>query len=105
MSIINTAINASILAGEKILKIYNDPDSDFSVEEKADNSPLTIADKTGHQVIKAALIETGIPILSEEGKIIEYKERKTWDTFWLTDLSGELQYNKENLLNPYFIVK
>ena len=24
---------------------------------------------------------------------------------WLTDFSGELSYNKENLLNPYFIVK
>jgi 3'(2'), 5'-bisphosphate nucleotidase len=24
---------------------------------------------------------------------------------WLTDFSNELVYNKENLLNPYFIVK
>ena len=24
---------------------------------------------------------------------------------WLTDLTAELQYNKENLLNPWFVVR
>ncbi len=97
MPIINTAIKAAILAGEKILEIYNDPTSDFSVEKKADNSPLTIADKASHHVIEAALIETGIPILSEEGKAIEYDERKHWDTFWCIDpLDGTKEFIKRN---------
>nr|WP_319569947.1 3'(2'),5'-bisphosphate nucleotidase CysQ [uncultured Draconibacterium sp.] len=97
MPIINTAIKAAILAGEKILEIYNDPTSDFSVEKKADNSPLTIADKASHHVIEAALIETGIPILSEEGKTIEYSERKHWDTFWCIDpLDGTKEFIKRN---------
>lgn len=39
------AIDAALAAGEKILSIYNDPNSDFQVEKKADNSPLTIADR------------------------------------------------------------
>ena len=39
------AIDAALQAGEKILSIYDDPTSDFQVEKKADNSPLTIADR------------------------------------------------------------
>ena len=42
------AIDAALAAGEKILSIYNDPNSDFQVEKKADNSPLTIADRAAH---------------------------------------------------------
>lgn len=37
------AIDAALKAGEKILSIYDDPASDFEIERKADNSPLTIA--------------------------------------------------------------
>lgn len=97
MSIINKAIKAAIQAGEEILKIYIDPNSDFSVEKKADNSPLTIADKASHKVIEASLKETGIPILSEEGKAIDYNERKHWDTFWCIDpLDGTKEFIKKN---------
>ena len=42
------AIDAALKAGEKILSIYNDPASDFEIERKADNSPLTIADRKAH---------------------------------------------------------
>ena len=42
------AIDAALQAGEKILSIYDDPASDFQVEKKADNSPLTIADRKAH---------------------------------------------------------
>lgn len=94
---INQAIKAAIEAGNEILKIYKDPKSDFSIERKADNSPLTIADKASHKVIEAALLGTGIPILSEEGKVIEYKERKNWDIFWLIDpLDGTKEFIKKN---------
>ncbi|WP_340112489.1 3'(2'),5'-bisphosphate nucleotidase CysQ [Maribellus mangrovi] len=94
---INTAINAAIKAGKEILNIYNDPDSDFSIERKADNSPLTIADKTSHRVIADLLADTGIPILSEEGKAISYEERKDWKRFWLIDpLDGTKEFIKKN---------
>ena len=39
------AIDAALKAGERILSIYEDPKSDFEIERKADNSPLTIADR------------------------------------------------------------
>jgi 3''(2''),5''-bisphosphate nucleotidase (EC 3.1.3.7) len=45
------AIDAALQAGEKILSIYDDPASDFQVEKKADNSPLTIADRKAHETI------------------------------------------------------
>mgnify|MGYP001771167117 CR=1 FL=1 len=62
------AIDAALKAGEKILSIYEDPKSDFEIERKADNSPLTIADRKAHEAIVAILNETPFPVLSEEGK-------------------------------------
>ena len=47
------AIDAALKAGGKILSIYNDPASDFEIERKADNSPLTIADRKAHEAIVA----------------------------------------------------
>ena len=93
----DTAISAAINAGNEILKIYNDPSSDFSVEKKADNSPLTIADKASHRVIDSQLKNTGLPVLSEEGRDIPYEERKNWQQFWMVDpLDGTKEFIKQN---------
>ena len=43
------AIKAAIKAGKEILDVYYN--SDFGVEFKVDNSPLTIADQRVHNVI------------------------------------------------------
>ena len=89
------AIQAAIEAGRSILEIYGE--KDFGVEKKADHSPLTIADKKSHDIIAAALKETGIPILSEEGKDIPYMNRSWWSTFWLVDpLDGTKEFIKRN---------
>lgn len=94
---IDAAITAAILAGREILKIYSDPAADFSVERKADNSPLTIADKAAHRVIVEALQETGLPVLSEEGKAIPWETRRHWKRFWLVDpLDGTKEFIKQN---------
>lgn len=91
---INVSVLAAIEAGKKILEVYN---QDFTVETKSDNSPLTVADKKSHEVIKAALAETGLPLLSEEGKQLPYTERKDWETFWLVDpLDGTKEFIKKN---------
>ena len=37
------AIDAALCAGKDILSIYNDPTSDFQIEKKADNSPLSVS--------------------------------------------------------------
>ena len=94
---INIAIKAAILAGEEIFKIYSNPESDFSVEKKADNSPITIADKKSHSIINQMLTGTNIPVLSEEGRNIPYTERKNWETMWMVDpLDGTKEFIKRN---------
>lgn len=92
--LLELCIRASLLAGKEILKVYN---SDFGVEQKKDDSPLTEADKNAHLSIVAELQKTGFPILSEEGRDIPFKERKNWDYFWMVDpLDGTKEFVKRN---------
>ena len=43
------------------------------------------------------LSESGIPILSEEGKEIPYEERKNWNRLWIVDpLDGTKEFIKRN---------
>lgn len=89
--------NISIEAGNAIMEIYNS--TDFGIELKTDNSPLTLADKSSHEVIVKRLKEEfpEIPILSEEGKDIPYDKRKEWQKFWLVDpLDGTKEFIKKN---------
>lgn len=92
---IETAIDAAIKAGVEILDVYYN--SDFNIETKADNSPLTIADKKAHTVIAETLKKTDLPVLSEEGRSIPYEERNQWGLFWLVDpLDGTKEFIKRN---------
>ncbi len=94
---IDELINLSKKAGKAILDIYNS--EDFAIEIKSDNSPLTKADKASNKIIEEGLkkLFPGIPILSEEGKKIPYKERKNWEQFWLVDpLDGTKEFIKRN---------
>jgi 3'(2'), 5'-bisphosphate nucleotidase len=88
------AINAAIKGGHAIMDVYA---SDFAVEHKDDNSPLTLADKNCNEVIEHHLLGTDIPFLSEEGAKITYSERKDWDYSWLVDpLDGTKEFVKRN---------
>lgn len=60
-TILLTAIRAALEAGKEIMAVYTDPNSDFEIEKKADNSPLTIADRKSHAVIAKTLQETPYP--------------------------------------------
>ena len=92
--LMDVAIEASIKAGEEVLKVY---ESDFAVEHKDDKSPLTLADQKGHDVIVEFLEKTGLPILSEEGAKIPYSERKDWEYSWTVDpLDGTKEFVKRN---------
>ncbi len=84
------------LAGDEILEVYG---TEFSVDIKEDNSPLTQADQRGNDVIVARLEAEypDIPIISEETKATEYDERKDWEWFWLVDpLDGTKEFVKRN---------
>jgi len=67
------------------------------VEHKADESPLTLADRLAHEIILKHLKSTGLPILSEEGKEIPYMNRSWWSSFWLVDpLDGTREFVQRN---------
>ena len=92
--LLKTAINASIKGGHAIMEVYA---SNFAVEHKQDNSPLTLADKNCNAVIEFDLEKTNIPILSEEGAKTSFLERKNWEYSWLVDpLDGTKEFVKRN---------
>ncbi|MFI3268395.1 MAG: 3'(2'),5'-bisphosphate nucleotidase CysQ [Rikenellaceae bacterium] len=91
------AIKAALVAGDEILKIYNDPNSDFQVEIKNDNSPLTIADKKANLKIVEQLKQFSAPIISEEIATSNYATRKWWNDVWIVDpLDGTKEFIKKN---------
>ncbi len=66
IDLLNKIENTAIKAGNKILEIYES--SDFGVQIKGDDSPLTKADLAAHNVIVKDLASytPDTPILSEE---------------------------------------
>lgn len=91
------ATRAALAAGVDIMKIYDDPSADFGIERKADNSPLTRADKAAHARIMTYLTPTDIPVLSEEGAHLPYDERRHWQRLWIVDpLDGTKEFIKRN---------
>lgn len=88
------AVEAALHAGRAIMEVY---DSEFAVEHKADNSPLTRADRKSHDLLVAALSEFRLPVLSEEGREIPYEDRNTWERLWIVDpLDGTKEFIKHN---------
>lgn len=72
-------------AGDAVMAVKQGGQID--IETKSDDTPVTNADKASHAIIDAELqaLNLGWPIISEEGHIPEYDERKDWPTFWLVD--------------------
>lgn len=83
-SILPDVIKIADQASERVLHIYQ---SDFKVDYKADQSPITAADLASHEVIVQGLrkLTPDTPVLSEEGADIPWEERKHWRRFWLID--------------------
>ena len=83
-------------AGDAILEVYA---TDFSVQSKDDDSPLTQADLAAHRVIMAGLGELtpAVPILSEESGLPDFAKRSGWGEYWLVDpLDGTKEFVKRN---------
>lgn len=84
------------VAGAAILEVYQ---SDFSVQTKADASPVTAADLAAHRVIISGLAQLApvLPILSEEARTLSWSERREWSRYWLVDpLDGTREFVKRN---------
>ncbi len=83
-------LNTAITAGKATLKYYN---TSLEIITKDDKSPLTQADLESNRVINEYLITTGIPILSEENKVSDFSERKSWKELWVVDpLDGTKEF-------------
>lgn len=92
---LDMAIEAARAAAVEIMKIYGS--DDFGVEMKADNSPLTRADRAAHEAIMRHLLPSGIPVLSEEGAHCAYDVRRGWRELWIVDpLDGTKEFIKRN---------
>lgn len=91
------AIRAALHAGQEISRIYAGADDELDVEQKADDSPLTVADRNANSIILSYLSDTAHPVLSEEGGFIPFDERKNWKTFWMVDpLDGTKDFLRKN---------
>lgn len=83
-------------AGNAILEVYA---TDFDVQAKVDDSPLTLADMASHGVIAAGLrtLTPDLPLISEESGLPDFDERRQWRRYWLIDpLDGTKEFVKRN---------
>ncbi|HSG89096.1 MAG TPA: 3'(2'),5'-bisphosphate nucleotidase CysQ [Pseudomonadales bacterium] len=91
------ALAAVQAASRAILEVYGR--ADHGVETKADDSPLTAADRAAHDILVAALtrLAPGIPILSEEGEHASAATRRDWSACWVVDpLDGTREFVARN---------
>lgn len=83
-------------AGDAILAVYA---TDFAVQSKSDESPLTQADLASERRIAAGLaaLTPDIPIISEEQGLPEFAVRSKWQRYWLIDpLDGTKEFVNRN---------
>lgn len=84
-------------AGKAILEVYSS--DNFNEELKADNSPVTRADKASSNIINDGLKQLfqNIPILDEENPIPDFDVRTNWKSYFLVDpLDGTKEFIKRN---------
>ena len=95
-SLIDPVVALAEQAGHAILEVYS---TDFEVQSKEDESPLTQADLAAHRCIVAGLesLTPGMPIISEEEGLPAFAERGAWDRYWLVDpLDGTREFVNRN---------
>lgn len=97
-ALLSAVLNIAREAGQAIMRVYA---SEFAVEHKQDDSPLTLADREAHRIISAGLqaLTPQIPVLSEESppEHHDFATRSQWPTLWLVDpLDGTREFVKRN---------
>lgn len=80
--LLEIAVKATIEASFEVLKQYH---SNFKVQLKEDNSPVTSADLAANEILTSYLKNTQYPILSEEGEFYTHKERQEFEGYWCLD--------------------
>jgi 3'(2'), 5'-bisphosphate nucleotidase len=83
-------------AAQAIVKVYAQA---FTVDAKADASPLTEADLASHRILENGLkgLDPRFPVLSEESSERVFADRHRWRRFWLIDpLDGTREFVSKN---------
>ena len=96
LELIEPVVALAAEAGEAILEVYA---TDFDVQSKDDESPLTKADLASHRRIVAGLrkLTPDVPIISEEDGLPSFEERRQWRRYWLIDpLDGTKEFVNRN---------
>lgn len=94
LAIANELVQLCRKAGEAIKDVYCGREA-MQLEQKADNSPVTAADKLANQIILEALatVAPQWPVLSEEHTIPDFQHRSAWPCYWLVDpLDGTREF-------------
>ena len=94
--LIEPIVALAVDAGRAILEVYS---TDFDVQNKDDESPLTQADLASNRCIVAGLetLTPDVPIISEESGLPGFDERSRWDRYWLIDpLDGTKEFVNRN---------
>ncbi len=91
---LDTCKDLAVKAGKAILEIYN---SDFKVDYKEDDSPLTKADSISDEIILEGLKKAfpDIPVLSEESQDNLIRLENEW-CFIVDPLDGTKEFIKRN---------
>lgn len=83
-------------AANSIIEVYQQKDlKNVQTYLKSDLSPVTSADMSAHDIIVKALLSLtpNIPLISEEGRVVPFKERSLWSRYWLVDpLDGTKEF-------------
>jgi 3'(2'), 5'-bisphosphate nucleotidase len=83
-------------ANAEVMRVYGQP---LNVQFKPDASPLTEADLASHTALECGLetLATRLPIVSEEGGLVDFPERSQWPAYWLIDpLDGTKEFIARN---------
>jgi 3'(2'), 5'-bisphosphate nucleotidase len=77
--------------------VYYDGTAAADVREKADRSPVTLADEVAHGILLEGLrrVDPATPVVSEEAEAAGFETRRGWQRFWLVDpLDGTKEFIK-----------
>jgi 3'(2'), 5'-bisphosphate nucleotidase len=103
-------IDLAIEAGTHIMEVYSQA-GEIAFEEKADHSPVTLADQRAHACIASQLQRyyPEIPLLSEEGDLPGWNVRQHWQHCFIIDpLDGTKEFlnrTGEFAVNIAFVVQ
>ena len=93
VSELDSVIRIAESAGQAIVQVYES--RSLETRLKADQTPVTLADKAAQDLILASLssLPSQLPVVSEEAESIEYETRISWPAFWLVDpLDGTKEF-------------